>query len=52
MSAHAWNGAAVKCDCGSTNVKYEKDVDHDGGSCEIFRCLDCRKRIHVELPDG
>ena len=48
----AWDGGTVKCDCGSTNVEYVKDSDHDGGTCEVFRCQDCHTRIHIELPDG
>lgn len=49
--ATCWDGATVKCDCGSLNVKYEDDRDHDGGTCEVFRCQDCRASIHIELPD-
>jgi hypothetical protein len=47
-----WAGATVTCDwCKSTLVQYVKDVDHDDGSCEVFECLACNHRIHVELPD-
>ena len=49
--ANYWNGATVQCDCGSENVEYVKDVDHDMGTCEVFKCQDCGKSIHNELPD-
>jgi hypothetical protein len=48
----AWDGATVKCEwCGSLLVEYVKDVEHDGGDCEVFECLACSRRMHVELPD-
>jgi hypothetical protein len=51
MTAAAWDGATVKCDCGSSDCEYVKDVDHDDGSCEVFQCLACNRHFHVELPD-
>lgn len=50
--AKDWAGREVKCDhCGSILTEYIKDVEHDGGDCEVFECLACNHRIHVELPD-
>lgn len=46
-----WSGATVKCDCGSLRVEYVKDVDHDDGSCEVFKCEDCGASFHIEMPD-
>ena len=53
MTAKTWTGATVTCDtCESQNCEYVKDVDHDGGSCEVYKCLDCQSRFHIELPDA
>jgi len=47
-----WDGRDVFCDeCRSANCEYEKDVEHDSGSCEVFRCKDCGRANHVTLPD-
>ena len=51
MVAHYWNGVKAVCECGSENTKYIKDVDHDDGTCEVIKCLDCGKSWHNELPD-
>lgn len=48
---HDWEGATVKCTCGSFDVKYIEDRDHDMGTCEVFKCQSCGKRIHIEMPD-
>lgn len=47
-----WSGATVKCgDCGSEDVEYVRDEEHDGGDCEVFRCNSCNRTLHIELPD-
>ena len=47
-----WSGAEVDCPKCGGEVEYVKDMDHDFGTCEIFDCLVCGHRIHVEMPDG
>ena len=49
--AKTWTGGLATCDCGATNAEYLKDRDHDGGTCEVFRCRNCGGSFHVELPD-
>ena len=49
-TATNWENRQVWCDCGGATV-YWRDVEHDGGDCEVFKCLTCGKHIHVELPD-
>lgn len=52
MPETAWNGAEVVCDkCGSKDVIYLTDEEHDGGDCEVFHCNSCGKSIHIEMPD-
>lgn len=47
-----WNGAQLKpCKCGADDWEYVDDVDHDDGTCEVYRCRACKSTIHVELPD-
>jgi hypothetical protein len=46
-----WGGYPARCDCGAENAAYVKDVDHDGGTCEVFRCRACGSLFHVEMPD-
>lgn len=47
-----WNGADLKpCRCGSDDWESRDDVDHDDGSCEVFRCRSCGHSFHIELPD-
>ena len=48
--ANSWSDAEVLCRCRS-KTEYLRDEDHDGGSCEIFKCLAGCGTIHVELPD-
>ena len=55
-SANAWNGAEVIHEARNPSgchgeVEYLRDDDHDGGSCEVFRCLKCGASIHIEMPD-
>jgi hypothetical protein len=52
-TATCWTGAQVFCDDDECHgrVDYVEDVDHDDGSCEVFKCRACGKRVHVELPD-
>ncbi|MDE2097992.1 MAG: hypothetical protein KGL39_12135 [Patescibacteria group bacterium] len=49
----AWNGAELKpCkDCGADDWKQLDDIDHDDGTCEVFKCGGCQRTIHIELPD-
>ena len=49
-TATNWENRQGWCDCGGATV-YWRDVEHDGGDCEVFKCLTCGKHIHVELPD-
>lgn len=49
-TATDWDGVKVYCTCGGP-TEYVKDAEHDGGDCEVFRCLTCGKHTHVELPD-
>lgn len=46
----SWAGVPVKCSCGG-DCRYVGHRDHDGGSCEVFRCMACEVSVHVELPD-
>jgi hypothetical protein len=50
-TATCWSGKPVRCDECNGPVDYLEDVEHDDGSCEVFRCRVCGKRVHVELPD-
>lgn len=33
------------------SADYVRDVDHDDGTCAIYRCRLCGGEFHVELPD-
>ena len=48
-----WSGATLNpCKrCGADNWLARADQDHDHGTCEVFECGGCGKKIHVELPD-
>jgi hypothetical protein len=49
----AWDGGELlPCKkCGVDDWESLEDRDHDGGSCEIFKCKNCGSTIHIELPD-
>ena len=51
--AKAWDGSELlPCkQCGEDAWEHLDDVDHDGGSCQVFRCSSCARTIHIELPD-
>jgi len=50
--ANYWSGGKAVCDkCQSENVESLGDVDHDYGTCEVFKCSDCGNSWHDELPD-
>ncbi len=51
MTAKCWTGVEIRCPKCGGDSEYLRDQDHDGGTCEIFRCLKCQWIIHVELPD-
>ena len=51
-----WDGATLICtnkNCKSSdeNIKYIKDMDHDSGSCSVYKCTACNESFHIELPD-
>jgi hypothetical protein len=49
-----WALRDLTCTCGSTDIVYVEDHDHDAGTCQVFRCRACSRPIHshrIELPD-
>lgn len=47
-----WDGATLKpCACGADSWESLDDTDHDDGTCAVYRCTACKRKIHIELPD-
>jgi hypothetical protein len=48
-----WAGGEIKpCSkCGKDDWKSFDDIDHDGGTCALYKCQTCGRIIHIELPD-
>lgn len=53
--ARTWDGYVVFCGgpngCLSENIKKLDDENHHIEDYEYFECLDCGKKIKIELPN-
>jgi hypothetical protein len=50
-----WAGRDLVCTCGSTDVVFVEEHEHDGAGCQVFSCRKCSLSIHshrVQLPDA
>lgn len=50
-----WRGRDLLCTCGSSNLVWVEDHEHDATQCQRFKCKACGLPLHVhrerELPD-